>query len=265
MRLSNNVPILSLEFFRQRKSMITASLRSDLAPTGKLRIGINYGNPVLARRDPNGGELQGVAVDLARELARRVEIALVLVGFESAGKMFEAVKASAWDAAFLAIDPTRDAEIDFTPPYIEIEGTYLVPEGSPLSVIGDVDRDDVRIGVSAKSAYDLFLSRNIQRAQLVRASSPETAIELLIDGKVDVLAGVRQHLMANAGKLPGSRLFEGRFMAIQQAVGIPKGRPRATEYLRDFIEDAKASGLVARAIEKAGVGGVSIPPPASTR
>ena len=243
--------------------MITASLRSELAPTGQLRVGINYGNPVLAKKDPQNGELRGVAVDLASELARRVGIPLALVGFESAGKMFEAVKASAWDAAFLAIDPTRGAEIDFTPPYIEIEGTYLAPKNSPLSAIGDVDHDNVRIGVSANRAYDLFLSRSIQRAQLVRAASPETAIELLIAGKVDVLAGVRQHLMANAVKFPGSRLFEGRFMAIQQAVGIPKGRPRAREYLRDFIEGAKASGLVARAIEKAGVGGVSIPPAAS--
>ncbi len=243
--------------------MISPSLSSDLAPTGKLRIGINYGNPVLARRDPNSGELYGIAVDLARELARRVEIPLVLVGFESAGKMFEAVKASAWDVAFLAIDPTRGAEIDFTPPYIEIEGTYLVPKGSPLSVIEDVDRDGVRIGVSANSAYVLFLSRNLNRAQLVRAPSPDTAFELLRDGKVDVLAGVRQHLVEDAGKIPGSRLLDGRFMAIRQAIGVPKGRHRAIEYLRNFIEDAKASGLVARAIEKAGVRGVSIPPSAA--
>ncbi|MBI2179694.1 MAG: ABC transporter substrate-binding protein [Deltaproteobacteria bacterium] len=242
--------------------MIETLLRSDLAPTGKLRVGINYGNPVLATRDAVSGELRGVAVDLALELGRRVGVPADLVAFESAGKMFDAVKASAWDVAFLAVDPGRADEIDFTAAYIEIEGTYLVPPGSPLRAIADVDREGVRIGVSANSAYDLYLSRSIQHARLVRAPTPDAAFELILTGTVDVIAGVRQHLIANAGKLPGARVLEGRFMAIEQALGIPKGRDAGAKYLREFIEDVKASGLVARAIEKAGVRGVTVPPKA---
>lgn len=244
--------------------MITPSIRSDLAPTGKLRVGINYGNPVLALRNTATGELSGVAVDLGRELGRRTDLPVDLVAFESAGKMFDALKGGAWDVAFLAIDPGRANEIDFTEPYVEIEGTYLVPSGSPIHALADVDRDGVRVGVSGKSAYDLFLSRNLKHAQMVRADSPDTAFELILSAKVDVLAGVRQHLVANAVKLPGSRVFDDRFMAIGQALGIPKGRGDGAKYLREFIEEVKASGFVARAIEKAGVRGVSIPPKGST-
>ena len=200
-----------------------------------------------------------------RELGRRVDVPVELVAFESAGKMFDAVKAGAWDVAFLAVDPGRADQIDFTAPYIEIEGTYLVPAGSPLRAIGDVDREGVRIGISSGSAYDLFLSRSIQHAELIRAPDPNGAFELILTGKVDVLAGVRQHLVANLDKLPGSRVLDGRFMAIQQALGIPKGRDAGARYLREFIEDVKASGLVAQSIEKAGVRGVSVPPTAASR
>jgi polar amino acid transport system substrate-binding protein len=238
--------------------MAAASLIRDLVPAGKLRVGINYGNPVLARRD-SAGELHGVAVDLGRELGRRLEIAVDLVGFESAGKMFDAVKAGAWDVAFLAIDAGRSTEVDFTAPYVEIEGTYLLPPGTALRAIADVDSDGIKIGISGGSAYDLFLSRSLKQAQLVRAPNPEAAFELILTGKVDALAGVRQHLVANAAKLPGSRVFDERFMAIQQALGIPKGHQEALKYLREFIDDVKASGFVAGAIEKAGVNGVTVP------
>ena len=236
----------------------------DLAPTGKMRIGINYGNPVLAKKDPGSGELRGVAVDLARELGRRIHVPVELVGYDSAGKMFEAVKSGSWDAAFLAIDPGRADEVDFTAPYIEIEGTYLVRGDSPYRVVGDVDQPDVRIGVSAKSAYDLFLSRSVQRAELIHASGPDAAFALFLSGKVDVLAGVRQHLVANAAKVPGARVLGDRFMAIQQALGIVKGRVAGAKYLREFIEDVKASGFVKGALEKSGVSGVSIAPAAPT-
>jgi polar amino acid transport system substrate-binding protein len=243
--------------------MISPSVRSDLAPTGKMRVGINYGNPVLAARDPAGGELRGVAVDLARELGRRVDLPVELVGYDAAGKMVAGLKSHDWDIAFLAIDPGREAEISFTPPYIEIEGTYLVPSGSPLRAIADVDRKGVRIALAAGAAYDLFLSRNLQHAQPVRAPDPKAAFELLVAGKVEALAGVKQTMVANAGRLPGSRVLDGRFMAIEQALGLPKSRHAGAQYLREFIEDVKASGLVARAIEKAGVRGVSIAPPAA--
>jgi polar amino acid transport system substrate-binding protein len=239
--------------------MIKPSIRADFAPTGKLRVGINYGNPVLATRDAQSGELRGVAVDLARELGRRTELPIEIVAFESAGKMFDAVKAGAWDVAFLAVDPGRASEIDFTEPYVEIEGTYLIPPGAPFHNVGDVDRDGIRVGVSGKSAYDLFLSRSLKHAQIVREQNPESAFDLILSSKVDVLAGVRQTLVAHSAKLPGSRVFEDRFMAIGQAMGIVKGRDEGAAYLREFIEDVKASGFVARALEKSGVRGVSIP------
>lgn len=242
--------------------MTTLALETELAPMGRLRVGINHGNPVLARCDPASGELSGVAVDLARELASRTGLSLNLVSFDAAGKMFEAIKTGAWDIAFLAIDPGRANEIDFTAAYIIIEGTYLVPGGSNFCTNQDVDRAGVRIGVSANSAYDLFLTRTIKHAQLVRGSGPESAFDLIVDGKVDVVAGVRQSLMANSAKLPGARVFDSRFMAIEQALGIPKGHDAAAQYLREFIEDVKASGFVARAIEKAGVRGVAVAPAA---
>lgn len=245
--------------------MISPSIRSELAPTGRLRVGINYGNPVLATRDPVSGELRGVAVDLARELAARTNLPVELIGFESAGKMFDAGKAGIWDVAFLARDPGRAGEIDFSAPYLEIEGTYLVPPGSPFNKVEDVDRKNVRIGVAANSAYDLFLSRTLRHAEFVRAPDGNAAVELILAGKVDVAAGVRQHLQANAGRLPGSRVLEDRFMSIQQAAAVPKGRAPAARYVREFIEDVKASGFVARAIERAGISGVSVAPPEAGR
>lgn len=242
--------------------MIAQSVRDELAPSGTLRVGINYGNAVLASRDATSGELRGVAVDLARELERRCELPVELVAFESAGKMTAALKSGAWDAAFLAVEPGRAGEIAFTAPYLLIEGTYLIPPGSPIHAIADVDRAGVRVGVSTGSAYDLFLSRNLKWAQMIKAENPNTAFALLIDGKVDVVAGVRQALIANAAKLLGSRVFDERFMAIEQAMGIPHGRPAASHFLSEFIEEAKASGFVAQALERAGIRGVAVAPPA---
>lgn len=242
--------------------MSEPSLTKELAPKGTLRAGINYGNPVLAHRDPNSGELRGVAVDLARELGRRLALPVELVGFDAAGKMFEAVKTGGWDVAFLAVDPGRAGVVDFTAPYIEIEGMYLVPPDSPLHRLQDVDRANVRIGISENSAYDLFLTRTIRHAALIRAPGPDAAFDLLETHRVEVLAGVKQHLLANAVRLPGARLLPGRFMAIGQALGLPKGRSASAKYLREFIEDVKASGFVARALEKARVTGVSVAAPA---
>jgi polar amino acid transport system substrate-binding protein len=240
--------------------MILSPVRSDLAPTGKLRVGINYGNPVLATRDPASGELRGVAVDLAWELGKRVGVPVELVAYDAAGKMVEGLKSSAWDVAFLAVDPGREGEISFTAPYIEIEGTYLVPAGSPFRAVADIDRQGVRIALAAGAAYDLFLARTLKNAEVLRAPDPKAAFELLVAGKAEVLAGVRQTLVTNAGQLPGSRVFDDRFLAIGQALGMPRGRAAGARYLREFIEDVKASGLVAQAIEKAGVRGVSIAP-----
>lgn len=242
--------------------MISDAVRSDLAPAGTIRAGINYSNPVLAKKDPASGAISGVAVDLTREIGRRTGLPVELVGFDAAGKMVDALRTGAWDIAFLAVDPGREGEIGFTPPYIEIEGTYLVPAGSPLRTVAEVDRGGVRIALAAGAAYDLFLTRNLKHAEAVRMPTPGAAFELLAQGKVDALAGVKQTQIANGAKLPGSRVLDGRFMAIGQAVGIPKGRAAGLKYLTEFVEEVKASGFVARAIERAGVRGVAIAPAA---
>ncbi len=242
---------------------IPTAARSDLAPTGKLRVGINQGNFLVVTKDPASGELRGIAVDLARELGRRAGLPVEFIAYASAGKMAEAVRTGAWDVAFLGAEPERGNEISFTPAYLEIEATYLVPAGSPIRAIAEVDRDGVRIAVAAKSAYDLFLSRTLQRARLVRAEGIDASFRLFVADQLEALAGLKPRLVTDAQALPASRILEGRFTAIQQAIGAPRGRDAGANYLRDFIEDVKASGLVARAMEKHGVRGVSVAPSAS--
>lgn len=232
--------------------------RSELAPTGKLRAAINFGNPVLAQKDPASGEPCGVSVDLARELGRRLGVPVELVIYDAAGKVFDALKTNAWDIAFLAIDPARATEIAFTAPYVVIEGTYLVPADSPLRTIQDVDRDAVRVAVGNKSAYDLYLTRTLKRAQLVRVPTSPEAIDVFLRDKLEAAAGVKQPLLQFAKTHPNVRVMEGRFMAIEQAMGTPKGREAAALYLREFVEEMKASGFVARALEKSGQGDATV-------
>jgi polar amino acid transport system substrate-binding protein len=239
---------------------IVPAARSDLAPMGKLRVGINFGNALLATKDPTSGEPRGVAVDLAFELGRRVGVPVELVGYDAAGKMAEGAKSGAWDVAFLGAEPARADNITFTAPYLEIEATYLVPAGSPLRTVADVDREGVRIAVFDKSAYDLFLSRTLQRARLMRAPGIDASFALFVADKMEALAGLKPVLLTAAGKLPGSRVLDGQFTAVQQAIGTPKGRDAGAKYLREFIEDVKASGLVAEAIASNGVRGVSVAP-----
>lgn len=244
---------------------IPAAARSDLAPTGTLRVGINQGNFLVVTKDSASGELRGIAVDLARELGRRAGLPVEFVAYTSAGKMAEVVKTGAWDVAFLGAEPERQNEIFFTPAYLEIEATYLVPAGSPIRAIAEVDRDGVRIAAAAKSAYDLFLSRTLKRARLVRAEGIDASFNLFVADKLEALAGLRPRLVIDAAALQGSRILEGRFTAIQQAIGTPRGRDAGAIYLRDFIEYAKASGFVAQAMEKHGVRGVSVAPSAPVR
>ena len=247
------------------RSRIPIAARSDLGPTGALRVGINQGNFLVVTKDPASGEFRGIAVDLARELGRRTDLPIEFIAYASAGRMAEAVKTGAWDVAFLGAEPERRNEILFTPAYLEIEATYLVPAGSPIRAIAEVDRDAVRIAVASKSAYDLFLSRTLQRARLVRAEGIDASFKLFVADKLEALAGLRPRLVTDAQALPGSRILEGRFTAIQQAIGTPRGRDAGATYLRDFIEDVKASGLVAQAMEKHGVRGVSVAPGAPAR
>jgi polar amino acid transport system substrate-binding protein len=239
---------------------ISPALHSDLAPMGKIRVGINHANPVLARKDPGTGEISGVAVDLAQELGRRTALSIQVVPYDSAGRMVDGLKTGDWDIAFLAVDPGREGEIDFTAPYVQIEGTYLIPAGSPINTIADVDRRGLRVALSKGAAYELYLSRSLKHAEMVKTATPPEAFALLVEGKVDALAGVKQTLMTNAQKLPGSRVLDGRFMAIGQAMGIAKGRSYGWKYLSEFIADVKSSGLVKRIIEKNGIRGVAIAP-----
>ena len=244
-------------------STVPADLVKDLAPTGKLRAAINLGNMVLAQKDPATGDMRGVTVDLARELARRVGLPLELVPFDAAGKVFEALKAGAWDVAFLAIEPVRAAEIAFTAPYVIIEGVYLVPKDSPLRAVADVDRDGVRIAVNKGSAYDLYLTRTIKHAQLVRG---ENGIELFVRDRLEAAAGVKQPLVEYAKTDPSVRIMDGRFMEIRQAMGTPKlryqGRDAAPRYLHAFVEEMKATGFIAEALRRSNQPDAAVAPPA---
>jgi polar amino acid transport system substrate-binding protein len=239
---------------------ITPGIRADLAPTGALRAAINYGNFILATRDRATGQSRGVAVDLAREVARRLEVPLEIVAFDSVAVMGDAAPTGLWDIAFLGSDPQREMLMSFTAAYLEIEATYLVPGPSPLRTATDVDREGVRVAAPARANYELFLRRNLKRAQLVSTASNDAAFDLLATGQAEALAGLTQALHDRLPRLPGSRIVQGRFMGVQQSIAVPKGRETGLAYLRRIVEDAKASGLVARAIEATGARGVSVAP-----
>jgi polar amino acid transport system substrate-binding protein len=241
---------------------VSTQVLKDFAPTGPLRAAINFGNPVLAQRHPQTAEPQGVSVQLARELARRLGVELQMVTFDAAGKVFEALETGVWDVAFLAIDPVRAAEIAFTAPYVIIEGTYLVRQESLLQSVNDLDRDGVRIAVGRGAAYDLFLTRSLKHAQLVRAATSAAAVDAFVAQGLDVAAGVRQPLQKFAAAHPGFRVMEGRFTSIQQAMGTPRGRDAGLAYLKAFVEEMKASGFVARELNASGQTDATVAPSA---
>jgi polar amino acid transport system substrate-binding protein len=224
----------------------------DLAPTGKLRAAINLGNSVLARKDEATGQPKGITPELAHELGRRLGVPVELVVYDAAGKVFDAATTGAWDIGFVAIEPVRAAVIEFTAPYVIIEGAYMVPKDSPLKVNADVDRPGVRISVGLGSAYDLYLTRTIKNATVVRASmgGGRAMIEQFVNDKLEVVAGVKQPLLAYAKDHPEVRVMDGHFMEIQQAMGTPKGRTEGAAYLRAFVEEMKASGFVAEALKR---------------
>jgi len=243
-------------------SQAPPAARSDLAPTGTLRAAINFGNPILAARDATTGEPRGVSVDLSRELARRLGVPVQFVTYDAAGRVVEGLKAGAWDVAYVAIDPARAVDISYTAPYVVIEGAYLVPQGSPIRSNADVDREGVRVAVGAGSAYDLYLARNLKHAKIVRAPTSPAVTDLFVAQQLDVAAGVKQQLEADARRLPGLRLLDGRFMVINQAMGTPRGRDAGAQYLRAFVEEMKASGFVAQALERHRIEGASVAPKA---
>ncbi|HEV3009436.1 MAG TPA: ABC transporter substrate-binding protein [Burkholderiales bacterium] len=228
---------------------------SDLAPSGTLRAAINVGNAVLAARPTTpGGDPSGVSVDIARELARRLGVPVQLIVFDAAGKVVESGKTGAWDIAFVALDPARAAEISQSPPYVQIEGAYLVRENSPLRANAEVDRKGHRVVVGRNSAYDLHLTRALKQAEIVRTPTSATVVDLFMQENYEVAAGVKQQLENDARRTPGVRLLPGRFMVINQAMAsqrITDTRGAAgARYVRDFVEDLKASGFVAKALER---------------
>ena len=233
-------------------------MKQDLAPSGTLKIGLNYQNFLLVLGDGPDGMPRGIAPDLARELAQRVGLPVEYVRFDAAGKLFDAVKAAQCDVGFLGAEPQRADEVSFTSAYLEIPVTFLVPAGSPIRTLADVDRQGVRVSVSERSAYDLFLSRNLKKAQLVRAKGIPASYDLFMAQKLEALGGLKPKLVEEQARTPGSRILEGQITGVQQSIACPKGRDAAAQYLREFADDVKRSGFVARTIEKHGVKGVSV-------
>jgi polar amino acid transport system substrate-binding protein len=237
----------------------TAAIAREIAPKGRLRVALNHGNIVLVQRRAADGEARGITVDLARELAGRLALDVEFVHFSRAGDVADKAGADVWDVCFLAVDPLRAEQIAFSAPYVVIEGCYLVPNGSAAAIAADVDRLALRIGVVQGSAYALHLARTAQGAQIVTFQQFTEAAEALAQGSVDGLAGVRQAMERYASSTPGHRLLEPPFMEIRQAMGVVAGRPHAAEFVRQFIDEMRATGLIAEAAGRHGIEGVTLP------
>jgi polar amino acid transport system substrate-binding protein len=235
-----------------------------LAPSGTLRAALNFGNTVLVQRGENGGEPRGITPALSRELAKRLGVPLKFVPFEQAGLVFDALKADpdAWDVMFLAVDPKRATEISFTAPYVQIDGVYVVRADSPVKSPDELDRDGIRIAAGKDSAYDLFLTRNLKHARLFRGQGLKETVAIFQNDRLDALAGVKQQMVGVVESNPGLRLLPGRFMTIEQAMGMPKGREAGARYLHAFVEEMKASGFVAKALRESGQDESAVAPPA---
>ena len=235
---------------------------AELAPTGRLRVGLNCQNFLLVLEDAPDGSPRGIAPDLGRELGRRLGVPVEFVRYRNAGLLADSVRDAAWDVAFLGAEPARAGTIAFTAAYLEIPVTFLVPPGSPIRRIEDIDREGVRVAVSEKSAYDLYLTRTLKHAQLARVVGIPASYDYFLKNNLEALGGLKPQLVADQKKLPGSRVLEGQITGVQQSIGTPRARTRAAAYLRSFVEDIKASGLVERTIRKHGVQGVAVAPAA---
>jgi polar amino acid transport system substrate-binding protein len=243
---------------------MNTEIRNWFAPTGKLRASINLGNPILANKHPQTGEPYGVSIDLAREFAKRLGVEPELILFDAASKSVDAVRVEQADIGFFAIDPLRGEGIAFTAPYVLIEGSYLVAQSSPIQVNEEVDRPGVRVTVGKGSAYDLYLSRELKHAEIVRAPTSPQVVNVFVAQKLDVAAGVKQQLEADLQRYPGHRILPGRFMVIQQAMGTPKSRgANAQVVLAQFVESMKANGFVAESLKRHGIQGASVAPSAT--
>ena len=232
-----------------------ADIVAQLAPTGTLRVGLNMLNGLLITGTAPDGEPDGVAPDMGRAIAERLGVPIALVQFASPGELADAAADNLWDIGLIGAEPSRAETIDFTAAYVEIEATYLVPEGSPFMTVEDVDSAGTRIAISGRSAYDLYLTRALKHAELVRSKGITGAVELFTNDHLDALAGLRPALVVEAEKLPNTRILDGKFTAVQQAIGVQKGKSASAGFLSNFVEEAKASGLVATLIERHGVVG----------
>jgi polar amino acid transport system substrate-binding protein len=230
--------------------------RAELTTNGRLRAALNYSNTLLI--STRGTDPTGVAPDLARELARRAGASVEFIGYANAGLAADAAATGAWDVAFIGAEPQRAGEIAFSPAYVEIEASYLVPAGSPLLRIDDVDRDGIHVATAARAAYTLFLQRTLRHAALVEAEGLPGAFARFVEMKLDALAGLKPNLVADAGKLPGARVLEGRFTAVQQSMGVPKNRVAAASYLAGFVAEITTSGLLRDLISRHRVDGLAI-------
>jgi len=237
-------------------------VRAQLAPTGVLRAGINLSNFLLVTGRSESGDPTGVAPDMAREIAAALGVPVKYVTFKSPGELGDQVGKDVWDIGLIGAEPQRAEKIQFTAAYVEIEATYMVPEGSPIKSIVDVDRKGVRIAVSARSAYDLWLVNNIRNATLVQVSGLDAAYEKFMSDKLEVLAGLRPGLLKDVEKAPGLKILDGKFTAVQQAVGTAKANVEAAAFLADFVEKAKKSGMVQGFIDRHKVKGLSVAPSA---
>ncbi|MGE5527002.1 MAG: transporter substrate-binding domain-containing protein [Rhodospirillaceae bacterium] len=229
-----------------------------LAPTGTLRVAFISGSPIHATRDAVSGEFKGVAIDLGKELARRIGVPFKPVPYSSVPALLAAAKDGEWDVATLGVNAERALAVDFSAPYMEVEFGYLVPGGSSIASLSEVDRPGVRIGVVEKASPDVYLNRTIRSATLVRAPSVAGLFELLHAGKVDAVFATKASILSQAAKFPGSRVLEGRSGGEETAMAAPKGRGEASRYLREFVESVKAEGLVKAAIERAALRGVAV-------
>lgn len=238
----------------------SAEALNDLAPTGVLRAAINFGNPVLAQRNAETGQPQGVSVSLAVELGRQLGVPVEFVTYDAAGKVFEALAQQQWNVAFLAIEPVREAQVAFSEPYVIIEGTYLVKNDSAFLKVEDLDHPGVRIAVGQGAAYDLYLSRTQQHASLVRAPTSAGAVDLFLDEGLDAAAGVRQPLLKVAEANSELRVLEGYFTSIRQAMGVPVQCIAGAAYVRAFLEEQKANGFVRKALADSGQSDVTVAP-----
>ena len=234
---------------------------SSFAPTATLRVGINLGNPILANEEPNTKRLYGVTIDIANEIGKRISLPVQLIPFKTAGATVDAVKTGEIDLVFVAIDPVRGADISYTPAYIQIEGAYMVKANSSINNNEEVDAVGNEIVVGKGSAYDLYLSREIKHATLLRAASSQAVVDDFMSGQGNVAAGVKQQLESDAKRYEGLRMLPGRFMVINQAIGIPKARTQyevTTAYLSDVIAELKQSGFIAEAMKRHNIQGAKV-------